>query len=388
MNGKGEGGKVRAWLKEYHGETLYLKVARMEMGTRQDIATEAAFAAYWNRPKFVDFLKASRVSQSQLLRDHCYVEMTSPVIIAALRARAIFHDKFTTHTRFLSASTTLEGWSALDMAPVMALLEAELKLIIENPARMMDAEFNIFEPLVATTPAYSDFLKELKEATAKSVDKKEEYNVYEKVRAELYSPVEKSNHDSTGLTKELLAVMASGMLKTLRNGQGARYCPGGEYSAENQTDEMKAVFEGTWRNTNASEGAFGHIKYILEQFTNLKLRNASAMACAKKDGLFSSISSQFEAGDQTKKRKVEVGLLDERSTAVQRALIRYAQGPGKKASLDEWNSDAAKADAAMIERAKVKMQVRTVVIARRAAVAAQQGCASGRRANSTLALSN
>ena len=83
-----------------------------------------------------------------------------------------------------------------------------------------------------------------------------------------------------------------------------------------------------------------------------------------------------------------MGLLDERSTAVQRALIRYAQGPGKKVSLDEWNSDAAKGDAAMIERAKVKMQVLTVVIARRAAVAAQQGCASGRRANSTLTLSN
>jgi hypothetical protein len=117
--------------------------------------------------------------------------MTSPIIIAALRARAVMHDKFTIHVRYFSASTELDGWSAADMAGVMAQLASELELTIADPARLLDADLNMFAPLEETTPAYRAHLEKLRTATARSVDPKKpahfvyqkvsEYNVYARV---------------------------------------------------------------------------------------------------------------------------------------------------------------------------------------------------------------
>jgi hypothetical protein len=178
------------------------------------------------------------------------------------------------------------------------------------------------------------------------------------VRAELYSPVEPSNQKSTELTKVLIGVFARGMLKTLRGGQGARYCEGGEYAEENQTPAMRAAFKGTWRNTNASESAFGLIKYVLSHFANLGLLGASAIACAKKNKIFSSNSSQFEAGDKTKKRPAVVGLYEGRPLQIRRVVGVHVRGTGKAMEKKESARHAALASAASVAKAELVVEVR------------------------------
>ena len=121
LYGKGEGAKgFRPWLEENHKLALYLHLSRVDKGCRQDMKTEAAYAAYWNRTYNVEYLKSATYGASNLLKDNLYVMLTSPYIIAAMRGRAAFHDKVTTRLRFFSASNELDKWSALDMAQVRA----------------------------------------------------------------------------------------------------------------------------------------------------------------------------------------------------------------------------------------------------------------------------
>ena len=131
---------------------------------------------------------------------------------------------------------------------------------------------------------------------------------------------------------------------------------------------MKKAFDSTWRNTNICEGAFGHIKYILDQFTNIKVYNASAIACAVKDRLFVFNSSKFEA--KSKKRKAEEigmddvteGLMNEFEPTVLRAMVMCALGDGKKKYKAKGKLGAEKAHAAQIARGKAKMQVRAALL--------------------------
>jgi hypothetical protein len=44
--------------------------------------------------------------------------LSSLEIVATMRGRAAYHDKFTAPLRFFSASNDLDGWSSLDMAQV------------------------------------------------------------------------------------------------------------------------------------------------------------------------------------------------------------------------------------------------------------------------------
>ena len=116
LYGKGEGAKgFRPWLEEHaeYKTALYLHLSRVDKGCRQDMKTEAAFAAYWNRPMNVAYLDPDNV-----LTKNLYIMLTSPYIIATMRGRAAFHDKVTTRLRFFSASNKLDKWSALDMAQV------------------------------------------------------------------------------------------------------------------------------------------------------------------------------------------------------------------------------------------------------------------------------
>jgi hypothetical protein len=119
LYGRGEGAsKFRPWLEKNHKGKLYWHLSRVDKGTRQDSKTEGAFAAYWNRPLNVAYLQTAAYGASDLLKDNLFVMLSSLEIVATMRGRAAYHDKFTAPLRFFSASNDLDGWSSLDMAQV------------------------------------------------------------------------------------------------------------------------------------------------------------------------------------------------------------------------------------------------------------------------------
>ena len=119
LYGRGEGAsKFRPWLEKNHKDKLYWHLSRVDKGTRQDSKTEGAFAAYWNRPLNVAYLQTAAYGASDLLKGNLFVMLSSLEIVATMRGRAAYHDKFTAPLRFFSASNDLDGWSSLDMAQV------------------------------------------------------------------------------------------------------------------------------------------------------------------------------------------------------------------------------------------------------------------------------
>ena len=107
--GHSEGAKFRAFVEKVLGKAMILKLTRIDKGERQDMKTEAAFAAYWNRPVVVKFLESAYYGQSNLLKDHCYIDMTANKIVAALRKRAVWHDKFTMPNSSSAPRTSSRG---------------------------------------------------------------------------------------------------------------------------------------------------------------------------------------------------------------------------------------------------------------------------------------
>ena len=101
-----------------------------------DGTTEAAFIVYFNRVLIMRYLQTALYSASNLLRDNLWCTLSCSEVIATLRGRAAYHDKVVTRLRFFSASRKLDGWSALNMAPVLELLRAGLVAIIADHSTM------------------------------------------------------------------------------------------------------------------------------------------------------------------------------------------------------------------------------------------------------------
>ena len=110
---------------------------------------------------------------------------------------------------------------------VLELLRVGLLELADNPEKLLDPEYDMFAPLVATEPAYVAYLETLKDATALAVDGKTRVPSVSAVRKEIYTPSDETNIESTSKTLEHIRAFAAGMLKTMTNGQAARYFDGG-----------------------------------------------------------------------------------------------------------------------------------------------------------------
>ena len=291
--GLGEGvKKFRPFLEKHCGVEFYMALVRLDKGVRQDMLTLAAWVAYWNRPFIVRFLISAYHGKSNLLRDACYIHMTSPIVIAEFRVRAMFHDLFTVRGRPFTSDGRLQ-LTAMDMPPVVVAIQNGLKRIITEPKVLLDATFDFFEELKKLYPMYEVYLKEVLGETMRSIDGTKEYCSYAAVRKEVYTPEDPDNIKSTPLVLLLGPAFARGMLKTLENGTSKRYLPGGDRSPENQTPAMKRAFKDTLLTNNEPESAFGVLKYVDDQTKNLKSWNAAGVSSAVHSGSYSVISTEF-----------------------------------------------------------------------------------------------
>ena len=122
------------------------------------------------------------------MKDNLYVSLTSKEIIAALRARALVHDKVTTRLRFFSASETLDDWSVLDLAPVYRALRDALKAGVDDPAAWLDRNYDIFAQQAHDTPEYVAFVASRDGAKAKLVGSTRTAPSFSAVLDEIYAP--------------------------------------------------------------------------------------------------------------------------------------------------------------------------------------------------------
>jgi hypothetical protein len=256
-NAKGEG--VKYWAPhclETHPGELIIPLQRTEKGTRFDIMTRAANAIYFNVPRLMPFLDP--VSRTKhILKDYLYAMLGCDENLACLRARCILDDKFTEPFLFFAASKELvdsngNEWSVCDLAPLVDMTVTALQMGITTPASWMVPEYDIYAAV--THEAYAAWKQQRDELRAPSVDgttRKDDtaYYVTRELRREIYAPAETTKERLQDTTEAGLVAWCTGMLDTLKNGNGARYCSGGgDIGADVQTTEMKEQCEDTCDN--------------------------------------------------------------------------------------------------------------------------------------------
>ena len=360
---KGEGEKVfTPWVKTNYPQSLVVRIERAEKGSRFDIATRAAWAISYNRPILMDFLSTVTLADTNILKDYLLTMLGCLENVACINARAIVNDKFTEPMLFLAASKELDGWSVLDMAPICDMVVSALERGAADGTVWMTDDFKVFDAV--THPAFIEHETKRTLAEVRAADNKTTCKITQLVRAELYNPVETVNKDARALVAHAVTVWCKGMLKTLTEGEGAKYVAGGEYGIDKQTEAMKKHFTNTYRNTDEPcESYFGLVKYIKTRFTNLSVAHADAMAHALRNQLFSvlaplvtkrrgprsahSANASKRAKKMTVARRGRLELLDERLRSVMMTAARRGLATAKKRAAAD---DAAAHEHALARR--------------------------------------
>ena len=301
------------------------------------------------------------------LKDYLYVSLTSLENIAALRARAIIHDKVTTRLRFFSASESLDSWSVLDLAPVYrALRDALTAGINDDPGVWLRRDYDVFAAQRVHVE-YTTFLAHRDAARTNTVGTTRTTPSFSAVLDEIYSPTNEDNTKTDELVKSCIVAWLTGMLNTLENGQGSTYVDDGVYSEANQTPEMKRALAGTKRNTNNAESYFGSLKYYISQFGAISTYLADACVAADRDDLFSTLAPQYEphqkqrvadedASRSTIRRRAKYrghdGRLNHLAPELRLATVEFAQREGRAMFLSDARARDDAADAAELQRRK------------------------------------
>ena len=341
--------------------------------------SQAALATYNDRPLVVAFLQTAFVSESMILRDYLLVMLTCNEIIACTRGRAVVHDKFSAAYEFLSASSTLDGWSCTDMAQVVDMTRVALRAGFADPSVWLDEDYDPYAALVGTVPEYAEWRAVQLETDAYAIDGTTLIKVTKTVRAELYRPTDRSNIQSTARAREHVKAFLGGMLRTLENSAVAtRYVDIGDMSVRMQTAEMLKAFKDTWRNANKIEGLFGHEKMYGLWFRCSASHTNGVVVCAR-DRLFPKIAHKYVVSSGQRKadgdvrsswltkrkrdEKDDAGRLGEIDEKVVGMICDVARATGKREHAEEARARAAAAAAhslARREERETKAEEKTV----------------------------
>ena len=118
-----------------------------------------------------------------------------------------------------------------------------LALIPQDGSTWMNEEFDVFASL--DEERYTTWKQRRANSRAPCVDGTAMMDDVRLVRAEVYRPSDATNKQTDTLTKAAIEVWCKGMLKTLKEGQSARYLSGGEFGIDKQTEEMKKHLKHT-----------------------------------------------------------------------------------------------------------------------------------------------
>jgi len=112
---KGHGAMFQEWMKDNHPGELILHVERALSGGRQDIASMADMAIYWNRNYYVEFLDEMKTYSNKdenILVNNLHAMLISSEMVPVARLWSILHISIVMPMRYLVAHT--HKWAALN----------------------------------------------------------------------------------------------------------------------------------------------------------------------------------------------------------------------------------------------------------------------------------
>lgn len=278
-------------------------IQRHEKGVRMDAQTKAAKIAFWLCPFVIRCLQVVFWKKQNVLRDAMFVTWTCQETIGTAYARTVTDIKLTERWTFLF-SANANGWSCVDIAAVhqAILLACETKKE-DLPSTFLDQNWDAFAKFDGEGTHYRKWKEHRLEHEVTTFSGKKVHDV-QILEAEVFNPQNPSNKSPRVIEIRDRVIMAhlKGIKTKLVNGQGSRYVGDGDMA--NPTEEMIAVFKGTWLNQNMNESIFGGHKYIHSLFNNISNKASAAQALVQKNHLFSDGGTNYTA---SRKRKIVDG---------------------------------------------------------------------------------
>ncbi len=104
---KGSGSMYYDYMRTYNPKAHHYQIARVLGGTRQDVGSKGAMAAFMNIPFFVEFLdwQLSCGTGDGILMKNLFIILQSVEIIALFRVLSILHIPICIPTRWLAGKT-------------------------------------------------------------------------------------------------------------------------------------------------------------------------------------------------------------------------------------------------------------------------------------------
>ena len=146
---KGHGGLFRQWMKvNYPGELLW-HVERAASGGRQDVASMAALAIFWNRHYCIDNLDeiltyGDAGAKDNILANNLWILLSSVEMVAVARLWSILHIAIIMSIRWLAGKVhELEGygWGPKTLGKVLDKLKDDLETLIDQTNLIHDESF-------------------------------------------------------------------------------------------------------------------------------------------------------------------------------------------------------------------------------------------------------
>jgi hypothetical protein len=298
-------------MKDNHSGELLFHVERAVSGGRQDIASMAALAIYWNRNYCVDFLEEMFVysgKDDNILAGNLWSLLASTEMISVARLWSIFHLSIIMPIRWLAAKThelAEHNWGYISMGRVLDKLKEDLESIVAQPELIHDESFmmGLMDEFADDLPPFKEYLThkfehEKRSFFASSSSSSEKVCPLKDLRQELFHPRDQDNKESTPMLEELAVIAAQAWIDELVDDHKGTWRflsdSGGDYSYEHSTDELKKALFGAVAVNDLAESAFAGVTAQVQVYGRIGMANAAAISDMARNGFISRPTTNKE----------------------------------------------------------------------------------------------
>jgi hypothetical protein len=225
---KRSGSMYYDYMHTYNPKAHHYQIARALGGTRQDVGSEGAMAAFMDIPFFVEFLdwQLSCGTGDGILMKYLFIILQSVKMIALSRILPILHIAICILTRWLAGKTpelAAFRFGVRDMGQTVDLTEEAFEKIANDGEIMLDKDFmmNIFEPIVDQVEPFAEYLEFIFENKEGHVfgsrEKANKWLPYDELHAELFFPTRNYVRQTHSIACHLAEVAAATFLIEFRD---------------------------------------------------------------------------------------------------------------------------------------------------------------------------
>ncbi|KAL7537517.1 hypothetical protein ACHAXR_007880 [Thalassiosira sp. AJA248-18] len=308
---KGYGAIFQAGMKDNHSGELLLHVERTASGGRQDVASMAALAIYWNRNFYVEFLDDMKTypdKDDNILVNNLHTMLTSVEMVSVARLWAILHISIVMPMRYLAANT--HKWASLNWGPislgrVLDSLKEDLESIMDQPELVHDEAFmmGMMSPWAELIPDFKLYLEhQFEGAKQRKVAESDSWAVpLKEVRRELFHPRDQDNKDSTEMLEILAKIACQAWIDELLDPKEAAFQylseSKSEYSYEYCPEEMKEALLGAMAVNDLAESSFAGVTAQVQFFGRIGLAGVAAVSDMARNSFLSRAKPGTDDGN-------------------------------------------------------------------------------------------